>query len=94
MKPMFLSDEEKKALTRGLKECPKAQRADIRAYIDVLALEWGMIEGVLNGFALIVGRDPEDGQLLFKMTPAGARYVEEQLLPQVSGDCAGRELPE
>ena len=76
---MFLNDEQKKALNAGLKDCPKAQRAEIRKYIDMLALEWGMIQNVFDGHATIAGRDT-DGQLLFKMTKAGARYVEEELL--------------
>lgn len=80
MQSMFLTDEQKKALNKGLKDCPKAQRAEIRAYIDQLSLEWGMIENVFRGFATIVGRDDDDGSLLFKMTRAGGRYVETELL--------------
>lgn len=84
MRSMFLTGEQKKALNRGLRECPKAQRAEIREYIDLLALEWGMIENVFRGHSTIVGRDGADGQLLFKMTRAGARYVEDELLPMIS----------
>lgn len=80
MKTMFLTEEQKKALNKGLRECPKAQRAEIREYIDMLCLEWGMIQNVFDGHTTIVGRDGEDGQLLFRMTRAGARYIEEELL--------------
>lgn len=80
MKTMFLTEEQKKALNKGLRECPKEARAEIREYIDMLCLEWAMIQNVFDGHAVIVGRDEEDRSLLFKMTRAGARYVEEELL--------------
>ena len=79
MKTMFLDEAQKRALNKGLRSCPREQRADIREYIDMLALEWGMIQNVFDGHSMIVGRDA-DGQLLFRMTRAGARYVEEELL--------------
>ena len=49
---------------------------------------WLKFADAHDGHAVIVGRDEEDGSLLFKMTRAGARYVEEELL-HLNGNGAG-----
>ena len=76
---MFLTDEERRKLNRGLRECPKEQRAAAREWADQIRLSYGLLENVLSGFALIVGFD-DDGDPLFKMTKKGGEYVERELL--------------
>lgn len=76
---MFLTDDERRALNRGLKNCPKEQRAAAREWAESIRLGWGMIENVIAGHMRIVGVG-EDGEPLFEMTKKGGEYVERELL--------------
>lgn len=87
---MFLSDDEQKKLRKTLKHCPRGQRKAITEHIQLLRLEWGMVENAMDGHAEIVGMST-DGQLEFRMTEAGRVYVETVLLPQMK-DSANETL--